>query len=216
MSRHEPRDAEAALAHDLNNTLQIVMGNLEVLKRRAAFVPEIVTAALNATRNAAHLADRLVSIGRLRSLEPRTLDLNAALTDLMDMLGRTTGEGIRVDLSLSGSVGAVRVDPRCLQIALLELAMNARDAMPGGGRLTVRSAAEGSFAKVEVSDTGSGMAADRIARAFEPVFGAADGAKPVAIGLHLVERCMRLNGGRVEISSAPSRGTTVTLYIPAA
>jgi len=214
MSRNEPKDVEAALAHDLNNTLQVVMGNLEVLKRRGALAPEIVDAALNATRNAAHLADRLVWMGRLRNLEPRTLGLNAALTDLMEMLGRIAGDGIRVDLQLSGNVGAVRVDPRCLQIALLELATNAREAMPAGGRLTVRSAIEGGFAKVEVSDTGAGLSAERIRQPFEPVFGGSGGAKPVMIGLHLVERCMHLSGGRVEISSRASEGTTVTLYIP--
>lgn len=210
----ELKDVEAALAHDLNNTLQVVMGNLEVLRRRAAFVPEIVSAALNATRSAASLADRLVSIGRLRTLEPRVLDVNAALTELADMMVRTVGEAIRVDLQLSAGAGKVHIDPRCLQSALLELALNARDAMPGGGQLTVRSAnAAAGLVKVEVADTGAGMAADRIASAFEPRFGG-DSARPVGLGLHIVERCMRSSGGRVEISSRPSHGTTVTLYLP--
>jgi two-component system NtrC family sensor kinase len=206
----ELKEVEAALAHDLNNCLQVAMGNLEVLRRRAAFVPEIVNAALNATRDAAHLADRLVSIGRLRNLEPRALDLNAALTDLADMIGRTVGDAVRLDLQLAPDAGEVRVDPRCLQLALLELATNARDAMPAGGRLTLRSApATGGLALIEIADTGPGLPPERAARAFEPVF---QPGKP-ALGLHLVERCAEASGGRVEISS-DSRGTRVALYLP--
>src|SRR5437762_11140652 len=91
MSRNELKDVEAALAHDLNNYLQVVMGNLEVLRRRASFVPEIVAAALNATRQAAQLADRLVAVGRLHHLEPRKLDLNHTLTELREMLARKIG-----------------------------------------------------------------------------------------------------------------------------
>ena len=216
MSR-EPKDVEAALAHDLNNTLQVAMGNLEVLRRRAAYVPELAEAALNATRSAAQLADRLVSIGRLRHAEPRTLDLNAALTDLADMIARTLGEAIALDLQLAPGIGAVRADPRGLQVALLELALNARDAMPRGGRLAVRSASAGAgFLKVEIEDRGAGMSAEQLARAFEPVFGTGDSARPARLGLHIVERCMRSSGGRAEIASQPHKGTTVTLYLPAA
>jgi signal transduction histidine kinase len=210
----EAKEVEAALAHDLNNTLQVVMGNLEVLRRRAAFVPEIVSAALNATRTAAHLADRLVSVGRLRDLEPRPLDLNAALADLREMIVRIVGDAVRVNFEVSPAPSPVAIDPRCLQMALLELSTNARDAMPGGGQLTVRTASAGEgLVRIEVADTGVGMTAERIARAFEPAFGG-DIAKPM-LGLHIVERCMASSGGRVEIASQPSRGTTVTLYLPA-
>jgi signal transduction histidine kinase len=202
MSRNELKDVEAALTHDLNNTLQVVMGNLEVLRRRAAFVPEIVDAALSATRGAAHLADRLAAVTRLRHVEPRRLDLNAALTDLTDMMQRTLGDAIRLDLDLSPSAGAVLVDPRCLQTALLELAANARNAMPTGGRVLVRSAP----ARVDITDTGPGMAAEKIAAALQAI-------NPGALGLHIVARCMGSSGGRVEIAAAAPRGTTVTLYL---
>jgi|SRR4051812_650544 signal transduction histidine kinase len=209
-------EVEAALAHDLNNTLQVAMGNLEVLRRRAVFVPEIVNAALNATRTAAHLADRLVSVSRLRDLEPRPLDLNGALADLREMMARVVSDAVRVDFELSPTPLRVAMDPRCLQIALLELSTNARDAMPGGGQLTVRTAgAPGGLVRIEVADTGVGMTAERIAHAFEPRFGG-DSAKPVTLGLHIVERCVASSGGRVEMSSQPSRGTTVTLYLPTA
>lgn len=205
MSRNELKDVEAALTHDLNNTLQVVMGNLEVLRRRAAFVPEIVDAALAATRSAALLADRMVAVARLRNIEPRRLDLNAALDDLADMMGRTLGSAIRLEIEPSPQAGVVLVDPRCLQTALLELAANARDAMPAGGKLTVRS----SKARLEIIDTGAGMPAEKIAHAF-------DGTQPAALGLYLVERGMSACGGRVEIAATPERGTTVTLYLPTA
>jgi signal transduction histidine kinase len=203
MRRNELKDVEAALNHDLNNTLQVVMGNLEVLRRRAAFVPEIVDAALAATRGAAHLADRMAAIARLRNVEARRLDLNAVLHDLADMMRSTLGDAIRLEIEPSPQAGAVLLDPRCLQTALLELAANARAAMPAGGRLTLRS----STGRLEVIDTGPGMPAEKIARAF-------DGGEPVALGLYLVEHCIRAGGGRVEITAAPSRGTTVTLYLP--
>ena len=216
-SGRSPKDVEAALAHDLNNTLQIVMGNLEVLRRRAAFVPEIVNAALNATRNAAHLADRLVSISRLKKLEPRPLELNDALGDFADMIERTVGDSVRVNLERAAAPVRVAIDPRCLQIALLELVTNAREAMPGGGQLTVTiGIAAAGLAKIELADSGVGMTAEQIARAFEPAFDSADSAKPVRLGLHLVERCIGASGGRVEISSQRSRGTTIALYLPIA
>ena len=215
MSR-ELKDVEAALAHDLNNYLQVVMGNLEVLRRRASFVPEIVNAALGATRHAAQLADRLVSIGRLRNLEPRAVDLNRLLGELTEMISRTVSDAIRVSLVLAAGLPNALVDPRCLQIALLELATNARAAMPASGQLTLRTAlAEGGFVKIEVADTGAGMAPEKIERAFEPVFGA-NASSPAGLGLHIVERCARASGGRVEISASPAQGTTVTLYLPTA
>jgi len=203
MRRQELKEIEAALNHDLNNTLQVVMGNLEVLRRRAAFAPEIVDAALAATRSAAHLADRLVALARLRQVEPRRLDLNGVLDDLADMMRRTLGDAIRLEIEPSPEAGSVLVDPRCLQTALLELAANARAAMPMGGKLTLRS----SPARLEVSDTGPGMPAEKIARALA-------GTEPAAVGLYLVAHCMSVCGGRVEIATTAERGTTVTLHLP--
>ena len=202
MGRNELKDVEAALTHDLNNTLQVIMGNLEVLRRRATFAPELVDAALNATRAAAHLADRLAAVTRLRQSKPRRLDLNAALTDLSDMLRHTLGDAIHLELELAPAAGGVMIDSACLQTALLELAANARNAMPGGGRVVVRSAA----GRVDITDTGPGIPADKVAGAFQAL-------KPGALGLHIVARCISASGGRVEISSASPRGTTVTLHL---
>ena len=216
MSR-ELKEVEAALAHDLNNYLQVVMGNLEVLRRRAAFVPEIVDAALSATRNAAQLADRLVAIGRLQHHEPRGLDLNHVLTDLCDMMTRTVGEAVRVELNLAPGLPKAMADPRALQTALLELATNARDAMPQGGRLAIRTAsAADNLLMIEVADSGAGMTPEAMARAFEPLLPGGEGPKPAGLGLHIVERCVRQAGGRVELDSQPGKGTRVTMYLPAA
>ncbi|HUQ75790.1 MAG TPA: ATP-binding protein [Burkholderiales bacterium] len=213
----EPKEVESTLAHDLNNYLQVVMGNLEILRRRGVFMPELVNAALNATRNAAHLADRLVAMGRLQHHDPRTLDLNRALTDLNEMLGRILGDGVRVEMDLAEGLAPVLADARCLQLALLEIATNARDAMPTGGRMSIRTAsAERGLVSIALTDTGAGMAADAIPHAFNPVFSTGDGVKPARLGLHIVDCCMRQAGGRVELSSQPSRGTTVTLYLPTA
>ena len=209
----ELKDVEAALAHDLNNDLQVVMGNLEVLRRRATFLPEIVTAALNASRNAAQLADRLVSIGRLRHLEPQALDINQALTELQDMIARTVGDTVRVEMHFRSGLAKVRIDPRCLQIALLELATNSRAAMPAGGELKLSTREDGKLVRVVVQDTGNGIAPGILERAFDP-FARAGAGKPAGFGLHIVERCVRQSGGRVDIASGSGQGTTVTLYLP--
>jgi signal transduction histidine kinase len=208
----ELKDVEAALAHDLNNDLQVVMGNLEVLRRRATFLPEVVTAALNASRNAAQLADRLVSIGRLRHLEPQALDINQALTELQDMIARTVGETVRVQTHFRAGLAKVRIDPRCLQIALLELATNSRAAMPAGGELKLSTLEDGKLVHIIVEDTGHGIAPETLERAFDPF--ARGGGKPAGFGLHIVERCVRQSGGRVEIARGASQGTIVTLYLP--
>jgi signal transduction histidine kinase len=202
MRRQELKEVEAALNHDLNNTLQVVMGNLELLRRRSAFVPEIVDAALAATRSAAHLADRIVALARLRHVEPRRLDLNSLLEDLADMMRTTLGDAIRLEIEPSPQAGLVLVDRRCLQTALLELAANARAAMPMGGKLTLRNL----NGRLAVTDTGPGMPTEKIARALA-------GTEPAAVGLYLVAHCMSACGGRVDIATT-GRGTTVTLHFP--
>lgn len=213
MSR-ELKQVESALAHDLNNALQVIMGNLELLKRRREFVPEIVEAAIAATRAAAQLADRLVALGRLSPYEPRAIDLNHLLQELCEMLERTAGANVRVELELARQLAAVQADPRALQLALVELATNAGEAMPRGGKLTLRTAAApGGLVMLEVKDTGTGIAPATLARVFEPLVGAA-ATKPPGLGLHIVERCIRQAGGRVELDSKEGVGTTVRLYLP--
>ncbi|HEY3077636.1 MAG TPA: ATP-binding protein [Burkholderiales bacterium] len=212
----ELKQVEAALAHDLNNFLQVIMGNLELLRRRGEFVPEIVQAALQATRNAAQLADRMVAISRLQPHQPRRLDLNRLLGELEQMIARTVGDKIRLDLKLAADLKSAFADPHALQVALLELATNAREAMPTGGRLAIRTAnTPGALVMIELADTGRGMPPETLARAFEPLLSSAEGDRPAGLGLHIVDRCMRQAGGRVELASDAS-GTSVKLYLPEA
>ena len=208
------KQIEAALLHDLNNLLQVMMGNLELLKRRGEMVPEIVDAALAATRAAGQLTDRLVAVGRLQAHEPRALDINRLLRELTQLIEHSVGDAIRVETEFAPDLKSAFADPRALQVALIELAANARDAMPGGGRLRLRTAnAPPDLVLIELIDNGGGMPAQLLSRAFEPL-AAAEG-KLAGLGLHIVERCMRQAGGRFELSSEKS-GTRVKLYLPAA
>lgn len=196
----ELRQVEAALTHDLNNLLQVIMGNLELLKRRGELVPEIVEAALAATKNAAALADRLGALGRLRRQDLRSLDLNRLLAEILPLIERTVGDAIRVELKLASNLGEVTADPQSLQLALVELAANARNAMPAGGRLSIVTQNAGAgFIRLAFADTGCGMPPAP--------------AEPAGVGLQIVAQVMALAGGRVEFDST-DMGTTVKLYLP--
>ncbi|HYL88233.1 MAG TPA: ATP-binding protein [Burkholderiales bacterium] len=197
----ELKQVESALTHDLNNFLQVILGNLELLKRRGELVPEIVEAALAATRQAGILAERLGAIGRLRRQELRSLEVNRLLAELAPLLERTVGPAIRLELKLASDAPAALADPQSLQLALLELATNARNAMPAGGRLAISTAAAGSFVRISLADTGCGMPP-------RP-------AEPTGLGLEIVEQCMTLAGGRMELDST-DMGTTAKLYLPVA
>jgi signal transduction histidine kinase len=206
---------EAAIAHDLNNVLQVLMGNLELLKRRREFVPEIVEAALGATRKAAHYTDRLLALGRMGEQAPRPFELNRLLRDLEQMFEHTLGDAIAVQFDLAADVKNAHADPRALQMALLELATNARAAMARGGRLVLRSANAPPYVLLEIADTGSGMAPEAAARALAASV-PTPGAKLGGLGLQIVQRCVGQAGGRVELETAPGAGTRVKLYLPAA
>lgn len=198
----ELKQVEAALAHDLNNVLQVIMGNLELLKRRGELVPDIVEAALQATRNAATLADRLGAIGRLRRYEARSFDVNRLLAEFSPLLERTVGDSIRVEMKLAGTLPKIFADPQALQLALVELAANARFAMPASGRLSLATGrAGGDFVRIDVADTGCGMPPTT--------------AEPTGLGLQIVRQCMALAHGRAEFNST-EMGTTVKLYVPVA
>jgi len=198
----ELKQVEAALTHDLNNVLQVIMGNLELLKRRGELVPEIVEAALQATRTAAALADRVGAIGRLRRHEARPIDLNRLLVELAPLLERTVGDAIRVEMKPAGMLPNVVADPQALQLALIELATNARSAMPAGGRFSVATTrVDDDFVRIDVADTGCGMPPTT--------------AEPTGLGLQIVRQCMALSNGRAEFKSN-HMGTTVKLFLPVA
>ena len=201
----ELKQVESALTHDLNNYLQVILGNLELLKRRGELVPEVVEAALAATRHAGVLADRLGAIGRLRRLELRSLEVNRLLAELAPLLERTVGPAIRVELKLASDAPPVLADPQSLQLALLELTTNARDAMPAGGRLAISTSHAGGFVRIALADSGCGM----------PPRTKENEAEPTGLGLEIVEQCMTLARGRMQLDST-DMGTTVNLYLPVA
>ena len=206
------KQIEAALLHDLNNLLQVMMGNLELLKRRGELVPEIGGSFFRMLLND---FERLVAVGRLQPYEPRALDVNALLGELSQMIEHSVGDAIRVETELAPDLQSAFADPRALQVALLELSANAREAMPGGGRLRIRTAnAAPDLVLIELIDTGGGMPTPFLSRTFEPL-ATAEGGKIAGLGLHIVERCMRQAGGRLELASEKS-GTRVKLYLPAA
>ncbi len=213
----ELREIAAAVAHDLNNYLQVVMGNLELLKRRHEFAPEVVEAALGATRKCAVLADRLLALGRLQPPAPRAVDLNQLVREFKDTLAQTLGATVRIELDLAPDLPSALADPRAVQLALLELAANARAAMPDGGRLMLRTASGSQASLVlEVADSGTGMPGASLARAQAPLLSRGERGKPGGLGLPIVEACIQQTGGRVELASSPGTGTSVKLYLPAA
>jgi signal transduction histidine kinase len=196
----EQRHVAAALAHDLNNYLQVIMGSLELLSRRREFVPEIVDTALHATREAASLADRLIAFSRLQPYNARVLELNTVLNEMLGAVRQAAGEKVRVKTAFADEVKRARIDPRALRMALTELAANAREAMAEGGTLTLSTAPAGqSMVAVDLTDTGRGV----------PKGGPKDG-----LGLAIVEWCMREAGGRYELSAAPGGGTRARLLLP--
>ena len=214
MSR-ELKQVEAALAHDLNNYLQVIMGNLELLKRRQEYVPQVIEAALQATRRAAQLADRVAAVGRLQPPQPRQMDVNRLLSELEPLVSRTVGERIRVQLSLAKSLPAAHADPQAVQVALVELATNARAAMPGGGRIALRTAlAPDGLVMIEFADTGRGIPPEKVTQGLEAREWTV-GERPAGLGLPIVGACLRQAGGRAEIAAEAS-GTRVKLYLPAA
>lgn len=211
------KELAAALAHDLNNFLQVVMGNLELLRRRREFTPETVEAALAAVRRSAELAERLHTVGRLHPPEPRAFDLNHFVRELRDPLAQTLGSAIQVELALAPELPSALADPRAVQLALLELAANARAAMPNGGRLMIRTAPEPhNFVVLELTDTGDGMSAETLERAKAPLLSRGERGKPGGIGLHIIDCCIAQSGGRVALASSPGAGTSVRLYLPSA
>jgi signal transduction histidine kinase/DNA-binding response OmpR family regulator len=224
----------AGIAHDFNNLLTVVLGNLESARRQLGSGEASLTRALeNALRGAeraAGLTGRLLAFARRQPLEPRSIDVNALVSGMSDLLRRTIGEKIRVSTSLVGDLWAVHADPTELEAAILNLAVNARDAMAGGGELRISPAnvgpyddAEaadldlkpGAYVAITVEDSGVGMGADVLKRVFEPFF-TTKGGQGTGLGLSQVYGFARQSGGTVTLQSTPGRGTTACIYLPRA
>jgi signal transduction histidine kinase/ActR/RegA family two-component response regulator len=221
------------IAHDFNNMLAIVIGSLDVAKRRLASDPArtetCIDNAMDGAQRAAQLTGRLLAFSRQQPLAPRVLDANKLVGGMSEMLRRTVGEHLRVETVLAGGLWNTFADPGQLESAILNLCVNARDAMPDGGRLTLETnnaylddayaadhadVAAGQYVMVSVSDTGAGMPAEVAERAFDPFYTTKGTGRGTGLGLSQVHGFVKQSGGHVKIYSEPGVGTTVKLYLP--
>jgi CheY-like chemotaxis protein len=217
------------IAHDFNNMLAAVIGSLDLLGRRIGPEDErsrrYVDAAMEGARRAATLTQRLLAFARRQPLRPEAVDVNRLVQGMLDLLSRSLGAGVRVETKLCQTLWCTHVDPNQLENVILNLAVNARDAMPEGGRLVIETSnaevgaepaglAPGDYVRIAVNDTGSGMGPDVIAKAFDPFFTTKPVGQGTGLGLSQVYGFVRQSGGQVVIESEPGRGTTVRIYLP--
>jgi PAS domain S-box-containing protein len=219
------------VAHDFNNLLTIVSGNLQMLEERTEdpLSGKLVKTALRATGRGAELTRKLLAFSRRQTLQPRAVDLRQLLVSLAEMLRRTLGARIEIRIDVAAELPRVAVDPGMLDTALLNLAVNARDAMPEGGRLTLEAHREtldaeyatreaevtpGEYIQIAVSDNGTGMAPEVLGRAFEPFFTTKESGKGSGLGLSLVYGFVKQSGGHIKAYSEQGLGTTIKLYLP--
>jgi len=221
------------IAHDFNNILTVILSNIELLRAQVPATPQVdetIEAVIRATLLGRDLTSHLLAFSQRRLLNPRPVDVDGLIADIARLLGRTLGVAIHVTMALSGDAGLAVVDPSALEAAMLNLALNARDAMPDGGSLTFRTSrvevtAEpatdedlkpGSYAVLALEDTGHGMPPEVVTRAFEPFFTTKGGRQGTGLGLSMVYGFAKQSGGAVIIDSEPGRGTTVRMFLPTA
>ena len=222
------------IAHDFNNMLQGIVGSLDMARRRAAEgriadVLRYLEPARQSVERAAGLTRRLLAFARRQRLEPRPVDPDALVAGMADLIRRTVGPAVRLELLLRDGRARVLCDPSELESALLNLCINARDAMPEGGQLSIATddirltaadlvgqegAAPGDYVAISVADTGVGMSADVLDRVFEPFFTTKPVGQGTGLGLSQVYGFVQQSGGLVRLESAPGKGTTVRLYVP--
>jgi PAS domain S-box-containing protein len=219
------------MAHDFNNLLGITIGNLDLLRERLGDDPasdELADEALSAALRGADLTQRLLAFARRQPLQPKRLEPNALVTNIVKLLGRTLGETIEITLDLSPDVAMIKADPAQLEASITNLANNARDAMPMGGSLRIVTAnkyldadytdnhaelSPGNYVMIEISDTGTGMSPETIAQAFEPFF-STKGEKGTGLGLSMVFGFVNQSGGHIEVHSIEGVGTSFRIYLP--
>lgn len=220
------------VAHDFNNVLQVLRGNLELLQSRCArdqWTMERLGNAIEAVDRGATLASQLLAFGRRQALRPEPVNLGTMVRATDDLLRRALGETIEVETVVSGGLWNAFVDAHQLENVLLNLAINARDAMPEGGKLTlelanamlddhyVRSLSDvpaGQYVMLGVTDTGSGMSVDVLEKAFEPFFTTKPEGQGTGLGLSMAYGFVKQSGGHIRIYSEPGHGTTVRIYLP--
>ncbi|CAO3410610.1 response regulator [Azospirillum largimobile] len=218
------------VAHDFNNLLQAIGINLHVIESRSD--DERITGparlALQAVDRGATLTQHLLAFSRRQQLRPIPVDVAGLVERVSRLLGRTLGQSVRIEPEVAPGLWPAMIDPTQLEMALLNLALNARDAMPGGGTLWIMAAnravaadavpnlGAGDYVVLRVCDTGTGMPPEIAARAFEPFFTTKEVGRGTGLGLSMVHGLATQSGGGVELDSRPGRGTTVTLYLPRA
>jgi signal transduction histidine kinase len=221
------------IAHDFNNMLAVIISAMNLIQRKVSRgetdLQKFVDAAMDAATRAASLTQRLLAFSRQQPLAPQLLDANRLIAGMSELLGRTLGETIQIETVLAGGLWRTHADQSQLENAVLNLAVNARDAMPDGGKLTIETAnchlddlyasqhAEvpaGQYVMVAVTDTGTGMPPEIVARAFDPFFTTKPVDKGTGLGLSQVFGFVKQSGGHVKIYSEPGEGTTVRIYLP--
>ncbi|MGF9565889.1 PAS domain-containing protein [Neorhizobium sp. JUb45] len=222
------------VAHDFNNLLQVVAGNLQLLAKDVAGnerAERRVTNAMAGVSRGAKLASQLLAFGRRQALEPKVINVGRFLNGMEDLLRRSIGESVEVEVISAGGLWNTYADPTQVENAVLNLAINARDAMQGTGKLTIevgnasldqdyaRAHVEvepGQYVMIAVTDTGSGMSADIMEKVFEPFFSTKPEGKGTGLGLSMVYGFVKQSGGHVKIYSEVGHGTTVRVYLPRA
>ncbi|HMA14904.1 MAG TPA: PAS domain S-box protein, partial [Kiloniellaceae bacterium] len=222
------------LAHDFNNLLTIVIGNLDLLLERLdadGEVAEMARIALDASLRGATLTRQLLAFSRRQPLEPKAFDMSALVDDTIGLLRRTLGQQLEIETRFAPDLWPVLADPAQLESAFANLAINARDAMPQGGRLTIETAnknldqdyvqhnvdvAAGDYVMLAVTDNGSGIASEILDKVFEPFFTTKEPGHGTGLGLSMVYGFAKQSGGHVKIYSEQGHGTTVRLYLPRA
>ncbi|TFI58116.1 response regulator [Sphingomonas parva] len=217
------------IAHDFNNLLTAVVGSLDLLLRRTddEKLRRLAGNALQAAERGARLTAQLLAFSRRQRLSPTPLQPNDIISGMGDLLARTIGRHVRVETRLEPNLWQALADPTQLEVMILNLAINARDAMPAGGRLTIATAnqesvppalagelAPGEYVALSVSDTGTGMSPAVLARAFEPFFTTKEQGKGTGLGLAQLYGFARQSGGTARIETCEGEGTTVTIYLP--
>jgi signal transduction histidine kinase len=221
------------IAHDFNNLLAGIVGSLEMMETRIGqgrldAVPRYMNAAHGAARRAAGLTQRLLAFSRRQTLDPRPLNVNRLVSDMEDLIRRTTGPNVEIEVVGAAGLWPTLVDQNQLENALLNLCINARDAMPDGGRITIETANKwlddkaarerdltpGQYISLCVTDTGTGMTPEVIARAFDPFFTTKPLGEGTGLGLSMIYGFVRQSNGQVRIYSELGQGTTMCLYLP--
>jgi PAS domain S-box-containing protein len=222
----------SGLAHDFNNLLTIIMGNLQIIKTRLkndSKLYQFAQAAWQGALRGAELTQKMLAYSRKQPLQPKVIDLNQLVAGMTTMLHRTLGEAIEIETMQGEGLWKTLADPHQVETCLLNLALNARDAMPQGGKLTIETAnicldavytanetnvIPGDYVMLAVSDTGTGMSPTALERAFEPFYTTKDVGKGSGLGLSMVYGFAKQSNGHVKIYSEPGQGTSVKLYLP--